>query len=604
MNLNNLLSLNSSIEHIETHYNPNLKTEYKSTSLMSRQAIEEFQSIKNDFFIKNQLNILYEKANLLSKNIEDYNLTYDETTIKTAENTPNIIYIPKYFYSNNQIKINKASELIIDKLVEKIIISDDILDLNIINNYTSVIDAYYPHLDLSMTLNEKILYKLGHQYTFKDHGISSDTIISKCACIALGKNYFNGIINENRTYGNFTNVDKVFVYDGCFDDSLTTEDEKATLISKVLTIDKTKVNFYACEEYIYEINNSDKLKYNDRHGLTYVYPTESSPVYIKVDELYPRYKHILDLTNLAGKNVGLERTNTTSSNVDLTGVIIPNGLSSYIYLSIAMNRGFNKCINLKFAKLSVCIGNMFVNCRNLKYVYLDNNVTDINENCFKDCKSLNYIVAPSTLKTIKSDAFTGCSNMLKIIINTANTITFSGTSSGLTSKIYVNSTNINNAKSYFVNCKIVEFTDEIVYYSGKNPTIDFSKTYTKNIILLPDPNNIPYGTLRKINSGGNVESKLVDVFIDGVDTIDTNLFNNCSSINTVNMSDTIMDIRSSAFENCSGITTVTIPDSIQAIKNNIFKNCTSLTEVKIPSTIKLIEDNAFEGCPNVQIIRT
>lgn len=51
-----------------------------------------------------------------------------------------------------------------------------------------------------------------------------------------------------------------------------------------------------------------------------------------------------------------------------------------------------------------------------------------------------------------------------------------------------------------------------------------------------------------------------------------------------------------AFQNCTSLTSVTIPNSVASIDNFAFNNCTSLTSVSIPNSVTIIKTDAFSGC--------
>ena len=50
------------------------------------------------------------------------------------------------------------------------------------------------------------------------------------------------------------------------------------------------------------------------------------------------------------------------------------------------------------------------------------------------------------------------------------------------------------------------------------------------------------------------------------------------------------------FNNCTSLTSVTIPDSVTSIGSNTFYNCINLTSITIPDSVTSIGNNAFYGC--------
>ena len=61
----------------------------------------------------------------------------------------------------------------------------------------------------------------------------------------------------------------------------------------------------------------------------------------------------------------------------------------------------------------------------------------------------------------------------------------------------------------------------------------------------------------------------------------------------INGGDTIKD---SAFEDCTSLTSVTIPDSVTSIGEDAFRACTRLTSITIPNSVTSIGGFAFYGC--------
>ena len=79
-------------------------------------------------------------------------------------------------------------------------------------------------------------------------------------------------------------------------------------------------------------------------------------------------------------------------------------------------------------------------------------------------------------------------------------------------------------------------------------------------------------------------------------------FENCSSLTSITMPESITSIEDSAFSHCSLLTSITIPESVTSIGDSAFYDCSSLTSVIIPEGVTSIEYGTFRACSSLTSI--
>lgn len=81
----------------------------------------------------------------------------------------------------------------------------------------------------------------------------------------------------------------------------------------------------------------------------------------------------------------------------------------------------------------------------------------------------------------------------------------------------------------------------------------------------------------------SLHNSVIQVVIEnGVTTIDTVAFQQCTNLTSVTISETVTSIGTYAFEDCTSLKTITIPNSVTSIGYNAFKGCKSLESITIP----------------------
>ena len=94
--------------------------------------------------------------------------------------------------------------------------------------------------------------------------------------------------------------------------------------------------------------------------------------------------------------------------------------------------------------------------------------------------------------------------------------------------------------------------------------------------------------------------KIEFINTNNITRITDNAFQNCSSLTTINLPDSLTGIGGNAFQSCSSLTTINLPDSLTGIGGGAFYSCSSLTTINLPDSLTGIGDWAFSGCSSLE----
>ncbi len=81
-----------------------------------------------------------------------------------------------------------------------------------------------------------------------------------------------------------------------------------------------------------------------------------------------------------------------------------------------------------------------------------------------------------------------------------------------------------------------------------------------------------------------------------VTSIRHNVFQNCRSLRSVTLPNSLKAIGDNAFSGCHALESITIPDSVVSIGDMAFDDCRSLTEIVIPDSVTTLGESAFSDC--------
>lgn len=90
--------------------------------------------------------------------------------------------------------------------------------------------------------------------------------------------------------------------------------------------------------------------------------------------------------------------------------------------------------------------------------------------------------------------------------------------------------------------------------------------------------------------------------LEGAKKIRDYTFNNCQSLTSLTLPNSVASIGASAFQYCIALKSIIIPDSITSIGRAAFYRCYTITSITIPEGVTKIEDHTFESCASLTSI--
>ena len=230
-------------------------------------------------------------------------------------------------------------------------------------------------------------------------------------------------------------------------------------------------------------------------------------------------------------------------------------------------------------------------CTGLKEVILNDNLEHLEKAVFQNCDSLESIKLPSKLVTIGRSCFR-LSGLKEVVFNEGLKVIESGAffgCFGLSNVVLPDSLEyIWNVAFYRCNgIKVITIPTnlKILGYEAfsrcaKLTTVYFNATNCKVSNSSRDEEYIPedwttaspfYATkITNIVFGQNITA------ISGKSDI-CGTFENCDTLQSVTIPDTVEEIGTAAFKNCISLETAVIPDSVTEIADDAFEGCESLT---------------------------
>lgn len=231
------------------------------------------------------------------------------------------------------------------------------------------------------------------------------------------------------------------------------------------------------------------------------------------------------------------------------------------------------------AKLRVVKAQAFYGDKSVKSVELPYGATRIESKAFAS-SGVTTVRLPETLTYIAGDAFDGAP--LKTVYAQIGTAAYDWA----TGKGYTVVDNSSPAS---------DFTYRVTSSADKTCTVT---GYTGTAAEVRVPHVINGYRVTQIGSGAfencaTVKSVTVP---NSVTALASCAFEQASALTDVFLPDSVTGIGDSAFSRCSALKTVRLPQALTVLPDSIFAECTSLTRFDVPASVTEIGENAFIGC--------
>ena len=254
--------------------------------------------------------------------------------------------------------------------------------------------------------------------------------------------------------------------------------------------------------------------------------------------------------------------------------LVPNGV---VYINNVLytykgNMPYNTSINVREGTTSIT-SKAFYRCYGLTSISIPDGLTSIGDEVFYECSSLAEITIPNSVTEIGQTVFYGCSSLESAVL-----------SNNITSILSFHDTYVNNYSAYgfFEGC-----------------------TSLKSISL---PESLQILGDEVFRDCSSLESITIP---NSVTKVGRGVFYGCNALKSVQLSNNITSLLSTYdssyndygfFENCSSLTSITLPDSLKTIGGDAFHSCSSLKDITFGYNIPQIDDYAFWKCDSLMSI--
>lgn len=246
------------------------------------------------------------------------------------------------------------------------------------------------------------------------------------------------------------------------------------------------------------------------------------------------------------------------------------------------------------------IGNIVIPSQ-IRYNYMDLEVTAIGDKAFAYCVNLRSVKLPDGMKTIGEEAFAGCEMLSTITLPPALTkignYAFNGCLGlqSLTIPKSVIDIGYYDTFSYCPSLSSITVEEGNPVYDSRRNCNAIIRTADNELLYASSTTVIPSGVTR-LRDGAFANCLVTELDIPNTVTkIGESCFINCIKLESILLSRSITEIPANAFNFCSNLKEIDIPSSVTKIGEGAFSDCQSLESVILPKSLASMGDYAFIG---------
>ena len=215
-------------------------------------------------------------------------------------------------------------------------------------------------------------------------------------------------------------------------------------------------------------------------------------------------------------------------------------------------------------------------------------IEEIGQSAFA-CTKITSFYIPATVKNLSVDynIFYGCTSLSEIVVSKDNHCYKNYDSAVISTdgKILVAYPANSPAKSLIIPDSVIEMSQDIFDCCSNLEKVELSENMT----------TIPYLAFDRC-------SALKTVYIKNkVTLIDEYAFSDCASLEYIYIPSSVKTIACGAFDGCSSLKYVVMEEGVELIDDNAFRN-TDIRNIIIPESVESLGKNAFSGCSNLEKI--